>query len=52
MVEVEPWFELVANIVGSFHIGYCFVVFHVKIKVGLSLLAKTVSEVRKAGGED
>ncbi len=51
IAEVEPGFELVANIVVSFDRGDFPAVYQVKIVVGLSAIAKTVGEVRRNEGK-
>ena len=51
VVEVEPGFELVANIVVSPDRGNFFAVFQVKIVVGLPTIAKGIREVGREKGE-
>jgi len=51
VVEVEPGFELVTNIVVSPDRGNFFAVFQVKIVVGLPTVAKSIGEVGREKGE-
>ena len=51
VVEVEPGFELVANIVVSLDRGNFFAVFQVKIVVSLPTMAKCFGEVGRQKGK-